>query len=186
MKQSQVRIIGGQWKRSKLAFTPSAGLRPTPDRVKETVFSWLLGQLQQARCLDLFAGSGSLGLEALSRGAAQVDFVDIERENISKIQGFLGKVGASAGRYSVVVSDALQFLHTAQSRYNLVFLDPPYASELLADSLVQLRDGEILAEQGLVYVEHARGASLGTLRQDWQVLQHKTAGQVEFYLLTKP
>lgn len=183
--QSQVRIIGGQWKRSKLPFVAHPALRPTPDRIKETLFNWLSEHLLQARCLDLFAGSGALGFEALSRGAAQVTFVDTEKNNIQQIQSCMDKFKVSGERYALHVQDGLQYLRAAQNKYDIVFLDPPYGGDLLTAALIDLAVQPLLSAKALIYAEHARGAACTEIAGDWTVLQHETAGQVEFYLLTR-
>ena len=121
---SQLRIIGGQWRGRKLAFTPEDGLRPTADRVRETLFNWLAADIHGARCLDLFAGSGALGLEALSRGAAHCDFVDHSSRACRQIETHLALLEAADRGHCHPVG-AEPFLRGAQQAYDIVFLDPP-------------------------------------------------------------
>ena len=128
--RNQFRIIAGIWRRRRLAFPKLPDIRPSPDRVRETLFNWLREQVAGARCLDLFAGSGALGLEALSRGACQVTFVDQERQAVEAISAHLQNLGATGGE--VVQAEALAFLRGTPAAFDIVFLDPPFASELLA------------------------------------------------------
>lgn len=121
----QLRIIGGTWRGRRFRFPPLPEIRPTPDRVRETLFNWLGSQVSGARCLDLFAGSGALGLEALSRGAAEVVFVERDRTAARELAARLAEWGAKGAR--VEQRDALQFLHGAARPFDIVFLDPPFA-----------------------------------------------------------
>ena len=152
----RVRIIGGAWRGRRLSVPPLAGLRPTADRVRETLFNWLAPELAGARCLDLFAGSGALGLEALSRGAAGCDFVETQAPAVSALRAALGVLGAE-DRGSVHAIDALSFLAVAAATpWDIVFLDPPFDSDLLDDAVAALLEGQHLAAGALVYIEHSR------------------------------
>ena len=127
----QLRIIGGQWRGRKLSFTAAEGLRPTSDRVRETLFNWLAADIHGAKCLDLFAGSGALGLESLSRGATHCDFIDTSAAAIKQLQSHLQVLdGASRGRCHN--DSALSFLTKAQQRWDMIFVDPPFGQDLLA------------------------------------------------------
>ncbi|WP_308364778.1 MULTISPECIES: 16S rRNA (guanine(966)-N(2))-methyltransferase RsmD [unclassified Microbulbifer] len=170
---SQLRIIGGRWRGRKLQFAPVAGLRPTGDRLRETLFNWLQFRLPGARCLDLFAGSGALGLEALSRGAAGVDFVELNRSALQTLKEQLGVLQAQNGR--VHYTSASDFLAHTDTRYDIVFVDPPFDSDLWQETLAAL--GTHLARNALVYVETPRDKAV--LPPDgWQIAKEKRAGRV--------
>ena len=136
---SQLRIIGGQWRGRKLRFDPAPGLRPTTDRIRETLFNWLAPEIHGARCADLFAGSGALGLEALSRGAALCDFVDTSPAALRQLQAHLEVLDA-LDRGHCHAGPAEQFLAAADSVYDLVFIDPPFGESLVEPTCRQLSD----------------------------------------------
>jgi 16S rRNA (guanine966-N2)-methyltransferase len=178
--QRLLRIIGGQWRGRKIHF-PALDIRPTPDRVRETLFNWLQPRIQGARCLDLFAGSGALGLEALSRGAAEVVFVEQARAASVAIQRVLQQWPA-AGRASVLCMEAQRYLTgNAPSPFDLVLLDPPYASGEIAAAARALERGW-LASDARIYIEHARRESLPALPASWHELRAGTAGAVGYHL----
>ncbi|MEW5249458.1 16S rRNA (guanine(966)-N(2))-methyltransferase RsmD [Microbulbifer sp. 2201CG32-9] len=174
----QLRIIGGDWRGRKVQFAPVAGLRPTGDRLRETLFNWLQFQLAGTRCLDLFAGSGALGLEALSRGAQAVDFVELNRDAAMTLQRQLAALGAHNGQ--VHLCSAEQFLGQACGPYQLVFLDPPFAGALwqpmLAGVIPHLDAG------AQVYVETPRDTLL-SLPDGFRIEREKHAGRVCMRLL---
>ncbi len=176
-----LRIIGGQWRRRQLAVAPVEGLRPTPDRVRETVFNWLGQHLDGLHCLDLFAGSGALGLEAASRGAAQVTLVEADARAARQLLAHCETLGAGAA-VQVRRADALHFLRDAQPehRFDVVFLDPPYALGLLPQCLESLP--RLLADDARVYVEDA--APL-VAPSGWQLLRQDRAGRVHYGLVTR-
>src|SRR5690606_30100363 len=132
--RNRLRIVGGTWRSRVLTFPDALGLRPTPDRVRETLFNWLGQDLTGRRCLDLFAGSGALGFEALSRNAAHVDMVERARSVHAFLRRSAETLQAGA-RLHLVLADALEFLRAAQGQYDVVFLDPPYDSALLVPAL---------------------------------------------------
>jgi 16S rRNA (guanine966-N2)-methyltransferase len=175
-----VRIIGGQWRGRKLRFAPVEGLRPTGDRLRETLFNWLQFRLPGSRCLDLYAGSGALGLEALSRGAAKVDFVELNRSAAQTLREQLQILDAQNGQ--VHQTSAEEFLaRAADTPYDLVFIDPPFADDLWQQTLAALAGR--LAPGTLVYVETPRDTALN-LPEGWQLEKQKRAGQVCMYLLS--
>jgi 16S rRNA (guanine966-N2)-methyltransferase len=178
--REEFRIIAGQWRRRKLHFPPLPGIRPSPDRVRETLFNWLRDRVEGARCLDLFAGSGALGLEALSRGAAGVTFVDKERQATDAIRGHLTLLGAAGGE--VLQVDAMGLLAGTPKPYDLVFLDPPFDADLVPEACARLRDGW-LKPGAWVYVEHAADR-VPVLPAEWQVVRESKAGRVGFRLVT--
>ncbi len=178
---SQLRIIGGQWRGRKLAFTPEEGLRPTADRVRETLFNWLAADIHGARCLDLFAGSGALGLEALSRGAAFCDFVESSSRACRQIQSHLALLDATE-RGHCSTTGAELFLRNAQQPYDIVFLDPPFGRDLLAPACAGLVTGGLLASGALVYIETGNSEALPDLPANWVQHRDKRAGAVSYRL----
>ena len=158
-RPSQVRIIGGKWRGRKLPFTPITGLRPTLGRTRETLFNWLRGSLQDCVCIDLFAGSGALGFEALSQGARQVIFVEQHRKVAAQIQSNLESLNSTDGQ--VRAMNALDFLQTHQDAYQVVFLDPPFDKpSLLEQSLSHLNTKSDLK---YVYLETDNPSNLNPL-----------------------
>lgn len=178
-----LRIIGGSWRGRKLRFPPSAGLRPTPDRVRETLFNWLGAHNTAARCLDLFAGSGALGLEALSRGAAHVTFVENNAAAARELRARLEEWGADDAR--VEQRDAFTFLAGPATAFDIAFLDPPFDAQLLAPAARALEQGGWLKPGALIYVECAARAALPALPPDWKPLKAKRAGEVGYHLLVR-
>jgi len=177
-KSNRVRIVGGAWRSRMLPFPDVPGLRPTPDRVRETLFNWL-GQLMDGKvCLDLFSGSGALGFEALSRGAKQV--VMVERD--AKVARSLSTNAATlnAENCELVVADALKFLDRETRRFDIIFVDPPYDLHLLPRVLPKLMAR--LTDDGMVYAESDTPLEAGP---EWQVWRSGSAGQVHYYLLRK-
>lgn len=174
-----LRIIAGQWRGRKFRFPP-LDIRPTPDRVRETLFNWLAPRIEGARCLDLFAGSGALGLEALSRGAAAVSFVEQVRAAATAIERLLKEWQAGGG--SVFCDDAVRHLAAGSARaFDIVFLDPSYGSGALA-ACADLLERGWLAADARIYVEHARREPLPVLPAGWQSLRSGTAGEVGYHL----
>ena len=179
----QLRVIGGQWRGRKLQFPDRPGLRPTGDRIRETLFNWLEPHLQNAKCLDLFAGSGALGIEALSRGAAHCDFVDADREAITALDSHLNALDAS--EYSTVSRDmAERYLRQARDKWDIVFIDPPFDARLGESTLTLLADNERLAEASRVYFETSRSQPEAVPEGLYDVLREKTAGDVCYRLLS--
>src|SRR5262245_27746419 len=177
---NRLRIIGGRWRGRRIEFPPLDAIRPSPDRVRETLFNWLQSHVAGARCLDLFAGSGALGIEALSRGAAHVTFVDREPQVGRHLTQTLRTLGADAA--DIVVVDALRFLHGPPQPYDIVFLDPPFASGVLSQICAELARGW-LAPTSHVYVENPATTALPALPPGWSVHRTKRAGQVGYHLL---
>ncbi len=175
-----VRIIGGTHRGRRLEFPTVDGLRPTPDRVRETLFNWLQPVISGTVCLDLFAGSGALGLEAASRGAARVVLIDRSPEAVEHIQRGIGLLGLNNAE--VHQADALDWLDHPGPRFDVVFLDPPFSENLLTESLRRLDIGDWLTRDARVYMEVDRRSSLPPLPSDWEVLKQKKAGQVCYYL----
>jgi len=175
-----LRIIGGTWRGRKLRFPESAAIRPTPDRVRETLFNWLGAATQAARCLDLFAGSGALGLEALSRGAAHVTFVENDTVAVRELRARLAEWHAPDAR--VERADALRYLAGAARPFDIVFLDPPFAADLLGRAASMLEERRWLTDGALIYVECAARDGLPPLPQSWRPLRARQAGEVGYHL----
>lgn len=179
----QLRIIGGEWRGRRLRFTPAAGLRPTSDRTRETLFNWLAPVIRGAVCLDLFAGSGALGLEALSRGAAHCDFVEPSQTTLAGISGHLAVLQATE-RAHCHQRTAETFLSRADTRYDLVFVDPPFGQDMASAACHQLAAAGLLTAQALVYVETAASEPIPGVPASWCVHREKTAGGVAYRLYT--
>lgn len=177
-----IRIIGGNFRGKKITFLPAVGLRPTPDRVKETVFNWLMHDVLNARCLDAFAGSGSLGLEAFSRGAKEVLFL----ESAKPVYQQLKKITANFNNNNLQVmhKNALEFLSVQQNPFDIIFLDPPFQEKILLPALELIGQNNILSASGFVYVESAEPLRLD--ENKWQQVKLKKAGQVYYGLYKKP
>ncbi|HLW75174.1 MAG TPA: 16S rRNA (guanine(966)-N(2))-methyltransferase RsmD [Gammaproteobacteria bacterium] len=180
--RNEFRIIAGQWRRRKLHFPPLTGIRPSPDRVRETLFNWLRERIEGAACLDLFAGSGALGLEALSRGAAAAVFVDRERAAVSALREHLTALGATGGE--AVQADALAWLEGPARAFDVVFLDPPFDSELLAQAAEKLERRGWLKDAAVIYLEHPAERAPAT-PANWRLLRESRAGRVGFRLMQR-
>ena len=176
----RIRIIGGKWRGRKIPVVGSGPLRPTPDRIRETLFNWLQPYLPGARCLDLFAGTGALGLEAASRGADQVVLVEREPELSRQLEVQVHRLGA--GEVTIHQADALVWLPAAKKEaYDIIFLDPPFGLGLISKCLEIVVATRCLARQGLVYVESERPAP--QLPLGWYIKKQATAGHVHCMLL---
>lgn len=174
---NRVRIIGGDWRSRLIHFPDTAGLRPTPDRVRETLFNWLGQRLDGKTCLDLFAGSGALGFEALSRGAAHVVMVEQSQSVVRSLTENARRLGATSA--DILNADALQYLRGPKRCFDIVFLDPPFNQPLLPAVLALLRPW--LAPGASVYMEYEPGRDPNT---EWKILKQSRAGQVKFQLIT--
>jgi 16S rRNA (guanine966-N2)-methyltransferase len=179
--RNSVRIIGGIWRGRRVHFPDLPALRPTPDRVRETLFNWLQHSLHGTRCLDLFAGSGALGLEALSRGAAEVVFVEQFPAASRTLQEQLVRLGGD-GKARVMEMGAARFLRSTPKPFDVAFLDPPFGTGALAEYIPMLDEGGWLKPGGLVYLENERTAGAPTLPDHWELLKSKSAGEVGYHL----
>ncbi len=157
------------------------GLRPTSERIRETLFNWLTPHIRGARCLDLFAGTGALGLEALSRGAKSAMFVESSAQAVATLNANIKVLGAAAA--TVRQMDALQYLKVPSAgKYDLVFLDPPFAADLTGELCRLLEDSGALSDRCLVYLEQDRSRAETTLPEAWKIVNNKTAGNVRYRL----
>ncbi|MBN7797266.1 16S rRNA (guanine(966)-N(2))-methyltransferase RsmD [Parahaliea mediterranea] len=182
---SRLRIIGGRWRGRKLAFTPAEGLRPTTDRVRETLFNWLAPDIRDARCLDLFCGSGALGLEALSRGARHCDFVDTNSGNLQRVVAHLETLEArSMGTCHGGPAD--RFLEQAAPGWDIVFIDPPFEQGLAAPACRLLDQRKLLRPGARIYLETGAGEASPELPADWHLHREKRAGGVIYRLYFTP
>ena len=182
-KLHQVRIIGGRWRGRKLAFSPADGLRPTGDRVREPLFNWLAADITSARCADLFAGTGALGLEALSRGAALCDFVDSSRAALTTIAEHLERFDALE-QGCCHPGPAQQFLETATQPYDIVFVDPPFNLQLVSPACYALAQGRLLRDDALVYIESEAKSPPPQVPPGWNLRRDKVAGGVAYRLFS--
>lgn len=181
---AQLRIIGGLWRGRKLTFPTPDGLRPTGDRVRETLFNWLQLELAQSHCLDLFAGSGALGLEALSRGASSCTFIELDRQASEALGQNLSLLGAENGQ--IANTNALAWLKESQTDtcYNIIFCDPPFAANLWQETFTAIEQFPNTAEHAWIYVEQPADIELPT-PANWSLYRHKRAGQVNFCLFQR-
>ena len=181
--KNQLRIIGGEWKRRQLPFASIEGLRPTPDRVRETLFNWLMWDIQNASVLDLCAGSGALAFEALSRGAQQVVMIEPNTTQAKFLKDNLEVLKASKQHAKIKVSTAQQAIPSLKEQFDLIFLDPPYSLDLWTE-LAALAD-PLLKDNGLVYIEADRDLSQLELPTSWVQIKNTKAGSVRAGLYQK-
>jgi len=180
----QVRIIGGQWRGRRLPVPAQEGLRPTPDRVRETVFNWLAPIIEGARCLDLFAGTGALCLEALSRGAAAATLVERSHAVAAHLRHLVATLGANA---EVIEADATDYLEQfarsgSATPFDVVFIDPPFASDLIASCAADVEQYGVLRQGGWAYIEAPSRLAPLPLPASWELVRSRTAGQVGYHL----
>ena len=178
----RLRIVAGKWRSRLLPVIAEEGLRPTSERIRETLFNWLVPVVEGSRCLDLFAGSGALGIEALSRGAASVVFVERSGPAVRQLKQSLESLDAARG--AVIAGDALEYLRKATpSSFDIVFLDPPFAADYYAELCRLLADRGWVSPGSLVYLEKDRTEAVPELPRNWQLQKEKTAGNVRFSLV---
>lgn len=175
-----VRIISGLWRGRKLPVHDAQGLRPTTDRVKETLFNWLAADIPHARCLDLFAGSGGLGFESASRQAELVTMVELNKQAYQQL--VTNSAQLKANNIEIHQQDTLQFLQQPGQAYDIVFIDPPFRQDLLEQTLNLLQQNGWLSDNGLVYIETEKELQLPEIPGHWQLHREKTAGQVCYRL----
>lgn len=179
----QIRIIGGQWRGRKLPVPARPGLRPTTDRMRETLFNWLAPSMVDAHCLDCFAGSGALGLEALSRYAASAMLIEMDRAVSQQLLKKLATLKASNGK--VLNANTLSILAQSGTPHNVVFVDPPFHKGLLDETLHLLEKNGWLANEAIIYVESAEENGLPEVPASWALHREKVAGQVAYRLFVR-
>ncbi len=181
-RPGRLRIVAGKWRSRLLDITDLPGLRPTSERIRETLFNWLAPTIEGARCLDLFAGTGALGFEALSRGATSVVFVENSRRAAKVIEKSAQILDASGA--SVHCADATDFVRkSAPASFDVVFLDPPFADDRLEALCGLIEERRILAPGGKVYLEQDSTKPETLLPETWRILKNKTAGNVRYMLV---
>ncbi|GGK03211.1 16S rRNA (guanine(966)-N(2))-methyltransferase RsmD [Pseudomonas matsuisoli] len=179
--EGSLRIIGGEWRSRRFAFPSAPGLRPTPDRVRETLFNWLQGQIEAARVIDPFVGSGALFLEALSRGAGESLALDLNSEALSSLRHHLDALNCARGE--VVLGDAIRYLDKQPAHpFDIAFLDPPFHQNLLLQACERLERNNWLAARAWVYTESEASPSALGLPSNWRLHREKQAGQVHYAL----
>lgn len=173
-----IRIIGGKWRGRKLPVLNSEGLRPTTDRTKETLFNWLMNDVQGSVCLDLFAGSGSLGFEALSRSAKQLVFVELENSACKLLRDNIQLLKVKPDEANVVHGEALDTLSSFKQNFDIIFVDPPFNKDLIPKVISTIESVDLLTNNGLVYIECEKINDQYKVPEDWQCIKEKSTKQV--------
>ncbi|HIF9168574.1 TPA: 16S rRNA (guanine(966)-N(2))-methyltransferase RsmD [Photobacterium damselae] len=178
-----VRIISGQWRGRKLPVHDVEGLRPTTDRVKETLFNWLAQDIYQAKCLDLFAGSGSLSFEVLSRGAESLTMIELDQKAAAQLKQNLTAIGATNA--TLHNTNSVNFLNQAGTPHDLVFIDPPFRKDLIQQVIAALEANHWLSPNALIYIEAEKELGSIDVPPSWHLYREKTAGQVCYRLFIR-
>lgn len=179
----QVRIISGLWRGRKLPVHDAEGLRPTSDRVKETLFNWIAQDVPNAKCLDLFAGSGGLGFECASRQAESVTMLELNPQAFNQLKTNIATLKAT--NIEAINTDSLTYLKQNGSPFDVVFIDPPFRKGLLDETLQLLEQNGWLADNAMIYIETEKELSLPELPESWQLYREKSAGQVCYRLFER-
>lgn len=179
----QVRIISGLWRGRKLPVHDAEGLRPTTDRVKETLFNWLAQDIPRAKCLDLFAGSGGLGFESASRQAEKVTMLEMNPQAFAQLKTNIAALKAS--NIEAINTDTLAYLKQPGQAYDVVFIDPPFRQGLLQETVQLLEQNGWLAANAMIYIESEKELPLTELPESWQLYREKLAGQVCYRLFER-
>lgn len=180
---NKLRIIGGDWRSRQIVFDDAPGLRPTPSRVRETLFNWLQSDVENSRCLDLYSGSGALGFEAASRGAKRVVQVESNPKACQKLRDNMAAL--KAVQIELVSQDVSRFLQGKAESFDLVFLDPPFGQNLVLPTCQLLEQGGWLSGYAKIYIEVERNLTLADMPANWRLLKSKAAGEVGFYLFQR-
>ena len=180
-----VRIISGKYKSRKIIFPDRPGIRPTGSRIRESLFNWIQADIVNSRCLDLFSGSGALGIEALSRGAEKTTFIESDFETAICLEKNLQTLNAVNG--IVVRANAISWLESQNNiePFGFVFLDPPFKKNLLLDCISLLESNYMISDNGNIYIETEADVNLRQLPPTWRLKQKKQAGQVSYCLYSK-
>jgi len=182
-QSSTLRIIGGRWRSRKIKFTPLKGIRPTTDSNRETLFNWLAPSIVGANCLDLFAGSGALGFEALSRGAKHLTMVDASKKVIHQLRSNAELL--EADNLEIICANIpKQLSKIPPEPFDILFLDPPFYHDLIKPTCEKLKNGEYLAKNGLIYIEAEKRLDIEKIiPKTWHILHKKSYGTARAYLL---
>jgi len=181
-KKNQLRIIGGQWRGRKLTIADVSGLRPTGDRIRETLFNWLMPNINDSNCLDLFAGSGALGLESLSRGARSAILIEKNKQAAQQLEKHSQTLKAEGA--NIVNQDALLWLTSntlAKRSIHIAFIDPPFKEKLWHRTVQALNESELLAADSLIYIESPKQETL-SINVNWTLIKEKISGDVSYRL----
>ncbi len=181
MKAGKVRIIGGKWRSRKLLFPGVSGLRPTPDAVRETLFNWLAPVITGSSCLDLYAGSGALGFEAVSRGATRAVLVEKNPKVVKALKKNQQMIDTNE-QLSITCCAALAYLSSVNQVFDIAFVDPPFATDELEKACHQLQKHDLIAPRGLIYLEYAQNRELRYLPENWRLLKQAQRGGVVYEL----
>ena len=180
-QKAKLRVISGTFKGLKISFSPSELLRPTPQRTKETLFNWLQLHIKDSKCLDLFAGTGNLGIEALSRGAKEIIFVDIDKYLLNAINVLMRQLDLKKKTKTVAI-DGLKYLKDSKGKYDIIFLDAPFDTNLNKEALSLIEKQKLLSENGFIYYEHDKKLSDEEI-SPFCLIKYQKTGQVYSYLL---
>ena len=175
-----LRIIGGVWRSRRIHFINSKKIRPTPDRVRETLFNWLANYLEDAFCLDLFAGSGALAFEAVSRGARHAILVEEDAKIVAQLKQQKENFHTTA--IEIKHQNALKYIQADTKQYDIIFLDPPFNSDLLEKTVMLLIEQQLLSSKGLMYVESAANMSVPEPLKTLNCVREKISGEVHYAL----
>ena len=181
-RQATTRIIAGKYRGTKLTFKPNKSLRPTESKTKETLFNWLLNDLDNKNCLDMFAGTGSLGFEALSRGAKEVIFIEKQKSLCNSIENVAKQLGIKKKCKIINAKSASINLCNLIDKFDLIFLDPPFHEKLIQRSLDIIHENSLLAKKGLVYIECEKDFDINSLETNLDQIKQSKGGQTKFYL----
>ena len=179
-QSNRLKIIGGNWRGRTFSFPQALAIRPTPNRVRETLFNWLSPVIRGANCLDLFSGSGALGFEALSRGAASVTFVDRDPAVLEHLKTTASLLKAENASFSCLEIPSNTF--PLIKPFNIVFLDPPFMKNLIGPCCEWLETQQLLANNAYIYIEAEKDLKLLSVPSGWEILKNKIAGQVGYHL----
>lgn len=178
---ASVRIIGGKWRSRRLNFPPVNALRPTPDAVRETLFNWLNLTIEGTRCLDLYAGSGALGFEAISRGAERVVLVEKHRKVVKVLRANKQSIDSDR-QIDITNCTALQYISTCDKQFDLIFLDPPFATDELAKASYHINKKGLLKADGLIYIESPSDLKISPVPETWVTLKQAQKRAVRYTL----
>jgi 16S rRNA (guanine966-N2)-methyltransferase len=181
-KLTKLRIISGKWRNRKLDFIHNINLRPTPERIRETVFNWITDYIHNAKILDCFAGSGIFAIEALSRGAARASIIDNSIDAINNINKNVNKLGID--NIDVIYQDCLLYLKANKQniKYDLVFIDPPFHQNMLKKTCTLLHDNKFIHKNSLIYTETERDIGNAEMPENWKLIKSKASKSIRYQL----